>query len=120
MHNIFGVTSDVVDSAGNMFVTAYALFRPDNKWALLIVNKDQGNSHRIGIRFEDLESRRNRLFSGAVKIVTFGNAPYRRHPDGPNGSSDPDDSLFICSLPGDDEFAPSLTASLRIQHGFVR
>jgi hypothetical protein len=57
-------------------VTAYALKRPDGKWSLLVVNRDQENSHRVRIAFSgDADSVPG--FAGPVDIATFGSAQYK-------------------------------------------
>jgi hypothetical protein len=60
-------------------VTAYAVKRPDGKWAVMAVNRDQQNAHRVRIAFAgpgDKESN----FAGPVEVSTFGSAQYQWHP----------------------------------------
>src|SRR5436305_15297680 len=82
--------SDIEDSAGHKLVTAYAVKRPDKQWALLIVNRDEENPHRVKINFHDAETGRDNSFAGPVESFTFGSAQYRcdplrklADPDGP-------------------------------------
>jgi hypothetical protein len=89
VHTVFRASSDVTDSAGNALVTTYALFRPDGKWSLLIVNRDQYNSQSVKVAFRRSEKGRAEGFSGPVQEVTFGSDQYDWHPDGPNGYPDP-------------------------------
>jgi hypothetical protein len=89
-HQLFRVSSDVRDAAGNLLVSAYAVERPDGKWSVMLVNKDQNNQHAVKIVFRDPESKRDRFFSGQVDRVTFGAAEYQWHPNGVNGHADPD------------------------------
>ncbi|MGB6331229.1 MAG: discoidin domain-containing protein, partial [Candidatus Sulfotelmatobacter sp.] len=51
-HQVFAAKSDVEDGAGHELVTAYAVKRPDGKWAVMAVNRDQQNAHRVRIAFE--------------------------------------------------------------------
>jgi hypothetical protein len=77
-HQVFAAKSDVEDGAGHDLVTAYAVKRPDGKWAVMAVNRDQQNAHRVRIVFDrptDVES-----FAGPVEISTFGSAQYQWHP----------------------------------------
>ena len=46
-HKLFLSRSDVEYTAGHNLVTSYAALRPDGQWALMIVNKDQENSHAV-------------------------------------------------------------------------
>ncbi len=85
-HRLFRASSDVLDAAGNVLVTAYAVERPDGKWSLMIVNKDQNSDHAVKILFKDPD----RTFAGALDRITFGAAEYQWHPNGVNGYADPD------------------------------
>ena len=52
MHHLFRVDGSVHDPAGHALITCYAVRRPDGDWALLLVNKDRENPHKIEIAFE--------------------------------------------------------------------
>jgi len=88
-HRVFPAASDIEDGAGNAMVTAYAVLRPDRQWALLVVNRDQWNSHRVQIKFHDSNQAEDRYFSGPVHVMTFGSAQYQWHPE-KGGYADPD------------------------------
>jgi hypothetical protein len=78
-HQVFAAKSDVQDGADHELVTAYAVKRPDGKWAVMAVNRDQQTSHRVRIVFD--ESREKAAtFVGPVEISTFGSAQYQWHP----------------------------------------
>lgn len=89
-HQLFPASSDIRDATGSVLVTAYAAQRPDGKYSLLVVNKDQENAHRVRIEFDDAESKRERSFSGDVDVITFGSAQYQWHPGEVDGTADPD------------------------------
>jgi hypothetical protein len=78
-HQVFATDSDIEDGAGHKLVTAYAVKRPDGKWAVMAVNRDQQNEHRVRIAFEGPADKEN-SFAGAVEISTFGSAQYQWHP----------------------------------------
>ncbi len=78
-HQVFAAKSDVEDGAGHELVTAYAVQRPDGKWAVMAVNRDQQNAHRVRISF-DGQSGAHRRFDGTVEISTFGSTQYQWHP----------------------------------------
>jgi len=93
-HQIFSATSDILDGANNNLVTAYSVHRPDGEWSLLLVNKDQENSHSVKISFDDSTQPTPGHFSGPLTVKTFGKAQYQWHPatltadpDGPIASS---------------------------------
>jgi hypothetical protein len=89
-HQVFPATADVVDSAGHALVTAYAVQRPDGKWALMIINKDQENDHAIRLVFHDAATNTDSLFVGPVDMTTFGSAQYHWNPEPNGGSANPD------------------------------
>jgi hypothetical protein len=96
-HAVYLARGDIHDPAGHALVTAYALRRPDGQWALMLVNKDQENTHAVRIVFDDGASG-GRSFSGAVDVVTFGSAQYQWHPDATGGRADPDGPLARSAL----------------------
>ena len=54
-HSLYLASSDVKDSQGHVLVTAYALHRPDELWAVLLINKDHDHPHQVRIAFHDVE-----------------------------------------------------------------
>jgi len=54
-HKLFQASSDVVDAAGNLLVTAYPIERPDGHWSVMLVNRDQFNDHTVKVVFNDSE-----------------------------------------------------------------
>src|SRR3984957_19506542 len=76
-HQVYSAKSDLEDGAGHELVTAYAVKRPDGKWSVLLVNRDQTEAHKVRIVFQgkSVES-----LTGPVEISTFGNAQYQWHP----------------------------------------
>jgi hypothetical protein len=86
------------NAAGHALITAYAVARPDAEWPLMLINKDQSNSHQVGIAFEGAgESPKS--FSGAISMVTLGSDQYMWKSDGPNGHPDPDSPPVTKTLP---------------------
>jgi F5/8 type C domain len=78
-HQVFSARSDVGDGASHDLVTAYAVQHPDGTWAVMAVNRDQQNSHRVRITFEG-PADKGTSFSGPITISTFGSAQYQWHP----------------------------------------
>jgi len=92
-HRVYSSTGDILDGAGHVLVTAYALQRPDGNWSLMLVNKDQENAHPIHISFEAGTGEPEKHFNGSVSVVTFGSEQYKWHSDTENpigGTADPD------------------------------
>ncbi len=78
-HQVFEAKSDVQDGAGHELVAAYAVKRPDGKWAVMAVNRDQQNAHRVRIAFAG-QSDKVSAFTGPVEVSTFGSTQYQWHP----------------------------------------
>ncbi|HZR55598.1 MAG TPA: discoidin domain-containing protein [Terriglobales bacterium] len=76
----FPAKSDIDDGAGHALVTSYALKRPDGQWSLMIVNRDQQNSHRAHILFQNEATHAISSFVGKVEVATFGKEQYLWHP----------------------------------------
>jgi hypothetical protein len=89
-HRIFPAATDILDPAGHVLVTAYAVHRPDGQWALLVINKDQHNAHAVRIAFHDRGSGADQAFSGPVTVITFGRAQYQWHAKDAEGLANPD------------------------------
>jgi F5/8 type C domain len=89
-HKLFPATSDIQDLSGNVLVTAYAAHRPDGQWSLLVVNKDQENTHRVQIDFSDSAAKKISHFAGRVDVISFGSEQYHWNPTIDGGSADPD------------------------------
>jgi hypothetical protein len=88
-HHVFSAASDIHDLVGNTLVTAYAVLRPDKQWSLMIVNKDQENSHSVQIAFDGAAAKQSH-FHGPVSMVTFGSEQYQWHSNINGGTADPD------------------------------
>ncbi len=78
-HQTFSAKSDIEDDAGHALVAAYAVKHPDGTWAVMAVNRDQQNPHRVRIRFEG-PADYAASFSGPIALSTFGSAQYQWHP----------------------------------------
>jgi hypothetical protein len=89
-HRLFSATSDVVDGAGHVLVTAYVALRPDGQWSLMIVNKDQENAHAVNISFDDVEKGSSSHLAGPVDVISFGRDQYQWHATELGGMADPD------------------------------
>ena len=112
-HRIFPSSSDIVDAAGHVLVTSYAVLRPDGEWSLMIVNKDQENSHAVRIAFQDQKGGKEAFFAGSVNMVTFGSEQYQWHssianlksglPDLKGGTADPDGPASRSTITANDQ-----------------
>jgi F5/8 type C domain len=90
VHRMFPASVDIKDVDGNLLVTSYAVRRPDGNWALMLVNRDETNSHAVRVVFEDSSRKRNGSFAAPLAFVTFGSEQYVWINDGPNSHPEPD------------------------------
>lgn len=90
VHHMFPSSTDVKDVEGNTLVTSYAVHRPDGNWSIMLVNRDENNSHIVRVVFDRSEQKRAANFDGPVTLVTFGSDQYVWINDGPNSHPDPD------------------------------
>lgn len=120
-HRQYLAASDVKDSQGHVLVTAYALYRPDGQWSLMLVNKDHDHAHPVRIAFHDADSKRDSSFAGPVAMITFGKEQYQWHPDRKKGHADPDGPAATSELSGKEDTQYNLpAASLTILRGRVQ
>jgi hypothetical protein len=89
-HRLYRASGDLEDPAGHSLVTAYAVVRPDGQYSLLVMNRDQWNSHKVRIVFHDSSTNTDQAFTGPVATTVFGRAQYQWHPNVKGGSADPD------------------------------
>src|SRR5215469_13446217 len=89
VHQMFPSSNDLKDADGKPLVTTYALHRPDGNWSLLLVNRDENQSHTVRVSFENAKDKRNSSFSGNVSWSSFGSDQYVWINDGPNSHPDP-------------------------------
>jgi hypothetical protein len=119
-HHVFPASSDVLDPAGHLLVTAYALHRPDGQWAVMLVNKDQENAHSARIAFRDASASMSRSFGGPVTVVTFGSEQYQWRPSEKGGVADPDGPAVRSTLTaGTDTIYRLPKASITVVRGVV-
>jgi hypothetical protein len=90
IHEMFPSSTNIQDSVGNVLVTSYALHRPDGVWSLMLVNRDENNSHTVKVIFDNRTAGKKLAFSGPVADVTFGSEQYVWINDGLESHPDPD------------------------------
>jgi hypothetical protein len=117
-HHIYNATSDTFDGADNHLITAYAVQRPDGDWSLLLINKDQENSHSVKILFDDSAQPVPGHFSGPLTVKTFGKAQYQWHPA--TLTADPDGPIATSTINADANTSYDLpAASITVLRGHL-
>ncbi len=117
-HQQFPASTDVIDAAGNVMVTAYALQRPDGEWSIMLVNRDQSNDHAIKVSFAGSEGK-DRHFVGKVDRITFGSNEYVWHEQGTGGRADPDGPPSKSTVDGGDVLFQIPKASITVLRGKI-
>lgn len=95
-HHLYSVDVGIEDAAGNELVTSYAVQRPDQQWALLLINKDRDKAHPVRVAFEN--GGKTGYFSGAIRMVTYGSEQYVWHGGDASAHADPDLPPVISSI----------------------
>ena len=89
VHQMFPSSTDIKNPDGNLLVTTYAVHRPDGNWSLMLVNRDENNSHTVRVSFENAKEKRHSFLSGNISWMSFGSDQYVWINDGPNSHPDP-------------------------------
>ncbi len=97
-HHLYPVNGTIQDSRGRNLITAYAVHRPDNEWALMLINKDQENAHGVNVVFEEGTGGRTGYFAGPVRFVTYGSEQYVWHGETAQAHADPDDPPRVATV----------------------
>ena len=119
-HKQFKASSDVVDAAGNVLVTAYVVERPDHQWSVMLVNRDQFNDHAVKVVFSDADGKRTSHFTGEIARITFGSNEYQWHVDGEGGHADPDGPASRSTVDGGAETVYQVPkASVTVLRGMI-
>ena len=80
------------------WVTSYPLQRPDDTWAVLLVNRDLANAHTVQIEFDGTNG--TGYFTGTVTQSQFGQAQYAWIQDGRHSHPNPDGPIATMAASG--------------------
>jgi hypothetical protein len=75
------------NGAPDTLLSAYAVRRPDRKWAVLLVNRDDARSRTVRLSFGDGSNKG--LTRGLHDEWLFSSQQYRWHPDARDGKASP-------------------------------
>ena len=73
-NEIFPASADLMDAAGRIVITSYAVHRPDGNWSLMLVNHDLHAAHQIHLVIDDANHVQH-SFAGPVVLVQYCNTP---------------------------------------------
>jgi hypothetical protein len=118
IHQMFPSSTDIKDDDGNLLVTSYAIHRPDGNWSLMLVNRDQNNSHCVRVSFENAKEKHNLFFTGSISWTSFGSDQYVWINDGPNSHADPNRPPAAATMDADSQTIFTLPkASITVLRG---
>lgn len=101
-HTVFPASADITDPVGHVLVTAYAVQRPDGRWSLMLINKDQENAHSVRVVFAGDNANALQSFTGKVDVINFGSEQYRWHASPTTGGlADPDGPVLRSQVTAD-------------------
>jgi hypothetical protein len=83
VHALYRARSSILNRRADPIVTAYAVHRPDGRWATLLLNKDPTRAHRARILYEGPAGPRGA--SGPAEIWQYGPDQYTWHAAGAGG-----------------------------------
>jgi hypothetical protein len=75
-HEIYPAVANVRNAKGEQLVTAYAVYRPDGLWSLLLINKDPDRDYNLRVIFRNGANKVTSGFSGQVDLYQFSGAQY--------------------------------------------
>ncbi|MCU1268536.1 MAG: discoidin protein [Acidobacteria bacterium] len=80
VHDLYRATVNKARGRESL-VTAYAVHRPDNLWALLLINKDLRNSRSARVRFHNETKGAESVFAGEVDLFQYSKKQYELSSD---------------------------------------
>jgi hypothetical protein len=83
-HKLYAVISDLKDRRGREIVTAYAVRRPDHRWAVMLVNKDSRRAYDVHVRFSEGQSSAE-PFRGRIQVFQYSPEQYAWESAGQDG-----------------------------------
>lgn len=92
LHALYPALSNMQNAKGQSTVTAYAVNRPDGKWAVLIINKDPKQTKEVRVQFhvvasEDVKTLKK--LKGPIELIQYSQTQYRWHPNKSLGYAKP-------------------------------
>jgi len=83
-HEIYPAQSNIQNEKGEPIITAYAVRRPDNQWAVLLINKDPKQAYTVRIQIKNQATNQIEALRSTV-LYQFSSEQYVWHTDGAAG-----------------------------------
>jgi len=87
-HSLYAAMPTGAGGAADSLLSAFAVKRPDGKWAVLLVNRDAERARAVRVRFLGDSASGSKL--GLHDEWTFSREQYRWHAGGSEGHPNPD------------------------------
>lgn len=115
-HALYRATSDAPTIDGGPAFTAYAVHRPDGRWAIMLASKEPTDTIavRIVLRERAAGATRDVPLAGPLELFRYSSAQYRWHPNGARGYADPDRPPAHATLRGGDRLVLLPPTSLSV------
>lgn len=114
VHKLYPANCELKDAGGHTLVTAYAVTGPDGVWSLMIINKDESNSHEVKIEFD---TGTRKTLTGPMTVTSFGSEQYMWKYDGANSHPDPNEPPVTRTLAAGTELITLPRASVSVVRG---
>jgi F5/8 type C domain len=82
---IYPVSGDILNRSKQPLISAYAIHRPDNKWCVLLINKDPKKSWNVGVRVFNMVSGVTSELHFPLHSVQYSRTQYHWKIAGSNG-----------------------------------
>jgi hypothetical protein len=83
-HEMYPVTLSSHQKKGESLVTAYAVYRPDELWSLLLINKDSQHDYRVWLQFRSELNEKTSAVAGPLDLYQFSGTQYQLSNDEDN------------------------------------
>ena len=87
-HTLYAATPTTAEGRPDTLLSAYAVKRPDDKWSVLLVNRDVSRARSVRLRL--LGESAGNVIAGLHDEWLFSRAQYRWHTNGAEGTPSPD------------------------------
>ncbi|RUQ29738.1 MAG: glycosyl hydrolase family 5 [Candidatus Competibacteraceae bacterium] len=85
LHRLYPASSNLKNDQGQPLVTAYAVYRPDHQWALMLINKSPQQAQSVTIRFLQSSDKEIAFLKGKLDIFQYSPKQYAWHSQGEQG-----------------------------------
>jgi hypothetical protein len=76
-HELYPVTLRPRQGRGKSLLTAYAVYRPDDLWSFLVINKDSSRAYRLKLEFSNASTGITMPLQTAVDLYQFSREHYQ-------------------------------------------